>query len=67
MTRVNDVAEDIRKALLKADFGLDERVSQQTKDVNWTSYVRSIYVLCLRGCDVQKLSEPWTVAQIQTF
>ena len=37
MTRVNDVAEDIRKALLKADFGLDETVSQQTKDVNWTS------------------------------
>ena len=33
----------------KQTFDFQYFCSQQTQDVNWTSYVRSVYVLCLGG------------------
>ena len=33
--------------------------TQSTQDVNWTSYVHSIYVLCLLGTDLWDYLSPW--------
>ena len=41
------------------------RRSEDVLDVFWTSYVRSIYVLCLRGIEAREKSLTQQSAQLQ--
>ena len=43
------------------------RRSEDVQYVFWTSYVRSVYVLCLRGYDIQSSIIPWLQKRLKNY